>query len=312
MLFITPAETRWFGFGRDAIAVFGDVAATCLAMARMAFAVGDLETYNYAASVFVRELTHLQLKERSAQYFRDRQPWHSFEIMDPEVYLTDLWGNTAGWKMDGPSFPAESSERQFNNRWVRFRNEDVARFYRDYWSNDVRKEMDLLQTRWDPKRRAHNDSHIMPSLVQLRSFLLNETPEDLGKLASPEQFTGPPSGIIASCISILRTSHPTHYTRIIPKGEPSKFAGGIERDSFGPSPVLTQAVQTQGEDLAGKPQPQWPELTWWGWKTPGRDHWSFGQIIPGSSNNNSQNINYESPRPETIRLNWSTQVTVYR
>jgi hypothetical protein len=302
-LFVTPAETRWVGFGRDAIAELGDEAAPCLAMARMAYAVGDLETYNYAASVFVRELTHLQLKERSAQYFRDRQPWHSFEIIDPEVYLTDLWGDTAGWKMDGPKFPAESSERQFNNRWVRFRNEDVARFYRDYWSNDVRKEMDLLQTRWDPKRRANNESHIMPSLVQLRSFLLNETPDELGKIAPPEQFTGPPSGIIASCISILRTSHPTHYTRIIPKADPSEFVVGIERDSFGPSPVLTQVVRMHDNDQSGAEQGQWPELAWWGWKTPGRDHWSFGQIIPGSN---------RTPHSQTIRLNWNTQVTVYQ
>jgi hypothetical protein len=302
-LFITPAETRWVGFGRDAIAELGDEAAPCLAMARMAYAVGDLETYNYAASVFVRELTHLQLKERSAQYFRDHQPWHSFEIIGPEVYLTDLWGDTAGWKMDGPKFPMESSERQFNNRWVRFRNEDVARFYRDYWPTDVRKEMDLLQTRWEPKRRTNNESHIMPSLVQLRSFLLNEAPDELGKIAKPEQFTGPPSGIIASCISILRTSHPTHYSRIIPKADPSEFVVGIERDSFGPSPVLTQAVRTHGKDLAGHEHGQWPELTWWGWKTPGKDYWSFGQIVPGSNS---------IPQPQTIRLNWNTQVTVYR
>lgn len=302
-LFVTPAEIRWVGFGRDALAEIGDEAAPCLAMARMAYAVGDLETYEYAASVFVRELTHLQLKERSAQYFRDHQPWHSFEVMDSEVYLTDLWGDTAGWKMDGPKFPREASERQYNNRWVRFKNEDVARFYRDYWPADVRKEMDLLQTRWDPKRRTQNDSHIMPSLVQLRSLLLNESPEALGELGAPEQFTGPASGVIASCISILRTSHPTRYARIIPKGPASKFVTGIERDSFGPSPVLTQSVRTHVKGSAGVELGQWPELTWWGWEVPGRDRWSFGQIIPGS---------HQNPRPETFRLNWNSQVTVYR
>ncbi|MDB6038139.1 MAG: hypothetical protein JWM99_1980 [Verrucomicrobiales bacterium] len=303
-LFITPAETRWVGFGRDAIAELGDEAAPSLAMARMAYAVGDLDTYNYASSVFVRELTHLQLKERSAQYFRDYQPWHSFEVMDAEVYLTHLGGGTAGWRMDGPKFPKEATERLFNNRWVRFRNEDVARFYRDYWAADVRNEMDLLQTRLDPKGRTQNDFHTVPSLVQIRSLLLNEAPEALGQLGAPELFTGPASVVIASCISILRTCHPTHYARIIPKDKPSEFVAGIERESFGPSPVLTQAIRTNFRNTDREEQGHWPEITWWGWKSAGKDFWSFGQIVPGNDGSIS--------RPETIRLNWNAQVTVYR
>src|SRR5437899_1463294 len=101
------------------------------------------------------------------------------EFMDEEVYLTNLWGDAAGWQIDGPNYPAKTGERQFNNRWVRFKNEDVARFYRDCLRDDVWRELDLLQHRGEPKRRYHNDSHIMPSLVQLRSLLLNESPTNL-------------------------------------------------------------------------------------------------------------------------------------
>src|SRR5262249_38518551 len=222
-LFGTPAEARWVGFARDAITELGDEAAPCLAMARMAYKVGDIDTYNYACYMFARELVHHYVKQRGAGDFRRHQPWHTMEFMDEEVYLTNLWGDLAGWQIDGPHYPERTGERQYNNRWVRFKNEDVGRFYRDYLEADVRIELDRLMNRWEPKRKYHNDSHIMPSEVQLRSLLLNEVPGQLATVATPDQFTGPPSGVIASCISVLRNSHPTCYQRLIAAGAPSPF-----------------------------------------------------------------------------------------
>ena len=102
------------------------------------------------------------------------------------------WGDLAGWQIDGPKYPAKTGERQFNNRWVRFKNEDVARFYRDYLPLDVKRELDVLQARWPEERRWKNDSHIMPWLVQLRSLLLNETPQQLASNAVPEKFSDHP------------------------------------------------------------------------------------------------------------------------
>ena len=104
-MFCTPAETRWVGFGRDAIAEMGDEAAPCAAFARLAYHVGDMDSYNYACNIFARELVHHYLKQRGADYFRKHQPWHSMEFMDEEVYLTNLWGDTAGWQIDGPKYP---------------------------------------------------------------------------------------------------------------------------------------------------------------------------------------------------------------
>ena len=126
---------------------------------------------------------------------------------------------------------------------MRFKDSDVGRFYRDYLKQDVREELDILQIRWDAKRKYHNDSHIMPSLVQLRSLLLNETPAELAQLAIPEAFTGPPSGILASCLSVIRTSHPTRYVRLIQGAEPSPFVTGLEREVAGPNTYLAQAIQ---------------------------------------------------------------------
>jgi len=304
-LFCTPAEARWATFGRGTIAELGDEAAPCLAMARMAYMVGDMDTYHYTSYMFARELVVHWLKSRGAPYFRSRQPWQSTEFMPEEVYLTNMWGDTAGWQIDGPEFPKTTPERQFNNRWVRFKNEDVARFYRDFLAADVRKEMDLLTGRWDAKRRFTNDSHIMPSLVQLRSLLLNEPPAALAKLAAPPEFAGPPSGIIASCMAVLRTSHPTHFDRLIPGGPPGPFSVGLEREVAGPNPYLAQAILSTAIDPSTKElRAIWPMATWFGWTTPsGYNRWTFGTVRP---------IEIGDPAgATTTALNWNTTVVTY-
>ena len=303
-LFCTPAESKWVTFGREAIAEMGDEAPPCLAMARLAYRVGDMDMYGYASSLFARELTHHWVKQRGAAYYRANQPWHTMEFMPEEVYLTNLWGDTAAWQIDGPAYPAKAGERQYTNRWVRFKNEDVGRFYRDFLLADVRKELDVLTERWEPKRRTVNDSHIMPSLVQLRSLLLNEPPAELAKWATPEQFGGPPSGVIASCIAVLRTSHPTRRERLIPAGEPTPFAVGLEREVAGPNTYLCQAVQTTVKDMKLKAiRPVWPTVTWWGWKTPKGGRWTFGQVVPAPD--------MVPIDVEVVPLNWNTQVVVY-
>jgi hypothetical protein len=305
-LFCTPPESSWVSFGRGAIAEMGDEAAPCLALARMAYKVGDMDTYNYASYMFARELVHHWIKQRGAGYFRQNQPWHSMEFMPEEVYLTNLWGDIAGWQIDGPTYPAKTGERQYTNRWVRFKNEDVGRFYREHLAADVRKEMDLLAGRWEPKRRNVNDSHIMPSLVQLRSLLLNEKPADLAKVAAPETFGGPASGVIASCLAVLRTSHPTRLERLIPAGPPSPFVAGLERDSAGPSNYLVQAVQPSTKEGAGAKdaKPAWPRVTWWAWKTSSKARWNVGQVTPVTEGDPA------SPAKQ-VPLNWNTAAVTY-
>ena len=227
------------------------------------------------------------------------------EGMPEEVYLTNFWGDTAGWQIDGPTYPRQTGERQYTNRWVRFKNEDVARFYRDFLLDDARREMDLLGSRWEPKKRFTNDSHIMPSLVQLRSLLLNDTPADLAKWAKPEQFGGPPSGIIASCCAVLRTSHPTRFERLIPAGDPSPFVAGVERERGEAGAFLVQAVQSRtGDPKAKTRRATWPVVTWWGWKTPsGYDRWAFGAVTPVAEGAPKDN--------RTVTLNWNTEAILY-
>jgi len=303
-LFVTPARTRWAGFGAEGVAAIGEEASHCAMFARLAYLAGDSDAYNYGCYLFARQLTLLFLKESGADYFRQHQPWHSMELMDEETFLTSMGGGTGGWRIDGPKFPANASERLFDQRWARFNDWDVARFYRDYLRDDVRRELIWLQHRWEPVRRWHNDSAGLPSLVQLRSLLLNETPAELATIAQPDQFTGLPSGIMASCLSVLRTSHATRYQRLIPPGEPSPFVTGLECEVSGPNPELIGSVEYQEFALNTKSNASsWPRLTWPHWKTSTGHDWTFGHIRP---------VREGSPRSTRIvPLNWNTRVIVF-
>lgn len=303
--FSSPAGKSWAGFGRSASASasLSDEAGACAALARLAYRAGDMNFYHYACQQFARELVLQFLQQRGADYFRRHQPWHSMEFMDEEVYLTHLGGDTGGWQIDGPKYSAQTGERQFLNRWARFQDADVARFHRDYLKADVRKELNLLTARWESNHKGASAPGL-PSLVVLRSLLLNETPAQLARLATPEQFTGPPAGEIASCLAVLRVSRPTRFERLIPGGEPSPFVAGLEREVARPNVTLTQTVQTEAADAVAKTSPAiWPRVTWRNWKTPTGATWNFGSVRPTRSG---------LPGPaKTIPLNWNSQVTTY-
>lgn len=303
-LFTTSAQACWPGFGAKGFAAIGDEAAHCAAFSRLAYRAGDMDAYNYACYIFARQLTLLFLKQRGADYFRHHQPWHSMEFMDEEVFLTRLEDGAVGWRMDGPKYPAMTGERLFDKRWARFNDWDVARFYRDYLKEDVRHELNWLQGRWPAERRWHNEPGELPSLVQLRSLLLNETPAELAAVASPDQFTGSPSGVLASCLSVLRTSHPTRYQRLIPPGDPSPFVTGLEREISGANTDLIASIEYQEFDSNTKSnRTTWPRLTWPQWKTPTGAVWGFGYIRP---------VHDESPRTvRVVPLNWNTRAIVF-
>jgi hypothetical protein len=303
-MFTTPAQACWPSFGAKGIGAIGDEAAHCAAFARLAYRAGDMDAYNYGCYLFARQLTLLFLKQGGADYFRHHQPWHSMEFMDEEVFLTRLDGGAVGWRMDGPKYPAVTGDRLSDKRWARFNDWDVARFYREYLKEDVRREINWLQLSWAPERRWQNDPGELSSIVQLRSLLINETPAELAAVAMPDQFTGPPSGVLASCLSVLRTSHPTRYQRLIPPGDPSPFVTGLEREVSGPNTDLIASIEYQEFDSKTKSNRMtWPRLTWPQWKTPTGAVWNFGHIRP---------VHEGSPRAvRIVPLNWNTRATVF-
>jgi len=173
----------------------------------------------------------------------------------------------------------------------------------------VKKEMDGLLQRWPVKARYVNEAAGPPSIVQLRSLLLNEASSDLAMVGAPEKFGGTASGVIGSCISILRTSHPTRFERLIPAaGEPSPFVTGLERDRGVADAELLQVLESnvgQFEKSVVTKSPMWPRITWGGWQTtPAGKRWNFGQVVPTPGHT-----------PLGVRhvpVNWNTEAVVYQ
>jgi hypothetical protein len=283
-LFITPEEMCWCFVGRAAIAEMGDEAPPCAALARMAWRVGDIDTYRFAAYCHAKEMVHHYVKSFGADYFVRHQPLNHWQPMRPPVFLTNLWGSTAGWQIDGPGFPKETAERQFTNRWVRFQCEDTARFYMDTPAlrEAVAREICDDVTGWlrFREQRAKDDSHILPSLIRVRSFILDENADKLASITPPERFGGYGSMLIAPMLAYLRATTSRQTVRIIPaSGGPSPFLPGLERgEGRTGDGSLVQAMDWK------KP---WVNPVWFYWGT-----W-FGTISPS-----------ESPKPKSSGGQW--------
>ena len=302
-LWDAPASPRWAGGGRDGVVAFSGEASWCAAFARLAYQAGDMDGYHEGCARFARELVRLHLKWRGADYFRRRQPWHSMEFMDEQVFLTHV-RDEAGWQLDGPNYPAAAGERQFQQRWARFQDLDMARFHREFHPDDARRELHWLQSRWEPRQKGDNDPHALPSLLQLRSWLLHETPAQLAAVATPDMFTGPASGQLANCLAVLRASRPTRYVRLIPGAAASAFAPAFEREASGDSFGLAQSVQHETPDsAAGSNQTIWPRATWGEWRTPTGARWNFGHVRPVRSG--------PPARANVTRLNANTRIVSY-
>ena len=64
--------------------------------ARLAYRLGDADTYALACARFARALTQLTAQQRGAKYFREHQPWHSMEPLADSTALSHL--TTDGWQ----------------------------------------------------------------------------------------------------------------------------------------------------------------------------------------------------------------------
>ncbi len=72
--------------------------ANALGAARLAYRLGDADTYTSACARFARSLTQLCAQQRGLNYFREQQPWRSMEPIDAQESLTFLTSN--GWQAE--------------------------------------------------------------------------------------------------------------------------------------------------------------------------------------------------------------------
>jgi len=272
--FNTPDESDWVSFGRYGIAEIGDEAAPASAYARMAWALGDVDEYLLGCYIFSREMVHLYVKQRAAAYFYQHQPYNQYSPMPPQIYLTDLWGSTRGWQVDGPVWGHLSSgEHQSANRWVRFHDPDIARFFREVTPNEVRNELDWYAEAGTASRppvyrlKAYQDwftrdnPHNMPSLGRLQSFLINTPAPTEPLLRIAQHPNGWGASDIAVGYALLRKSVPLKLIRLIPKALPaSPFVLGLQR-SQDSSRVSNPVQDMRANGLALEPR-------WHGWGMP--------------------------------------------
>jgi hypothetical protein len=307
----------WKAVGRHGIAEMGDEAPPPLAYARLAYAIGDLDEYAFGCYVFARELVHHYVKQVGQHYFLAHQPYQTDEVMVPPVWLTNLWGDVAGWQIDGPTWPQVTGERQSDNRWVRFSSDEVARFYRDVLQPQVREELDALTARAEEhgddavRYQIFDDSaHITPGLVRLRAMLLDESPEALLTLAPMNQWrTWRAADIAAQAIPVLRADQPSQPVEIIPPLRTNHVLGLERMIERTPAPHTVLTLRVPAGDRVYAQMVGWPALMWRGWRSPmpirgweGGRWWSFGQVLAPDVD----------PADRTGReLNWNSTVLLY-
>jgi hypothetical protein len=195
-----------------------------------------------------------------------------------------------GWALAEPAL----------GRWSHFHSPDIARFYRDFARNDVRRELNLMREQATTEDLARNLPDERPSLLQLHSMLLNMPPDQLAALATPGEFSGTPAGILADCIAVLRASRPDRYERLIPSARPTPFLTGLERDVAGPSSELTHRIEVR--DKAGRAI--WPRIELGGeWRTPTDAPWNVGHVRLARER--------EPSVAQVVPINWNSRVIVF-
>lgn len=249
-LFTVPGTMTWAGYGSGGGGAFGEATAQCLAFARLAYKMGDMDGYHYGCFSFTRELTALAARVRAGEYVRKHQPWHSLRVIAPDVSATGYLPDARGWQLSGTNHALNAASGSYERRWDGFGNFDVARFCREYLTMDFRRELPST-----------------PALIPTRALLLGEQPADFDA-ARLTTLADSGAGRIAACLAILRATQPADIQRLIPAGGASPFVTGLERGDSASNAGL----------LVGIPPGGWPELTWPEWSTPGGNRWTFGQI----------------------------------
>jgi hypothetical protein len=284
-------DNRWAAFGCEHRRSIALQAGPALAMARMAFRLGDTETYHYACYLFIRELAHLAIQLRAKDYFKAHHPWHSMEPPPEPVFITQV--TEAGWQLS----PSRTERLEdLVHRWAGFSDPDIARFLREHAPAALRADLDHLEAALETENSPAQTSG--SSLLLLRSLLRNESFDALAaKREMPEEQND--SRALADALGLLRAASTTQVTVLISPQGSSPFAIGAERDAKSPRPELIQAVESTASGATDGAVTFWPRVNWLNWRTPSGDAWNFGHVTAGQESR---------PAMEVLTLNWNSRV----
>jgi hypothetical protein len=265
---VTPLTMSWAGQGRATIAEMGDEAPPMLALARLAYAVGDRETYAAAVLWYARELVHTVIKEGAfVQYRTEFRPWGPGWDTPTET-ATNLWGSNAGWQ-GGGFRTMRPGENQWNNFYVRLDDPDTLRFQRKYAAWLPRREADMATSA---------DARGSAPLYFIRTALLGDDPAtawaDYARDGAKAQDTP------ATLRAVAERTFPPHLETLIPPTAPTVPGGDWAQSQSGGNGF---GLVSQPQMLSG----QWPSPHWFAWDAPAPisglewgEKWTFGAFAP--------------------------------
>lgn len=265
---VTPLTMAWASQGRGSIAEMGDEAPPMLALARLAYAVGDRQTYAAAVSWYARELVHVVIKDGAfTRYHNDFRPW-SPGWDNPTETATNLWATNAGWQ--GGGFRSHlPGDNQWPNFYVRLDDPDTLRFHRTYAAGLPRREAGLAT----PAEKRGN-----ATLYFARVVLLGDNP--VSAHADLVRDGGKGQDTFATLRAIAERRYPAHLETLIPPTAPAIPGGDWAQTQTGGNGY---GLVNPAEMLPG----QWPTPKWYAWDSPAPipgqdwgDKWTFGSFAP--------------------------------
>ncbi|MBV9468288.1 MAG: hypothetical protein JOZ57_03525, partial [Abitibacteriaceae bacterium] len=267
-----PVTMSWLGVGRSAIAEMGDEAPPMLGLARLAYAVGDKDTYSAAVYWYARELVHHVVKEGAFTKWREQfEPWHTGLELSTET-PTNLWGTNAAWQPGG--FRTTSGgENQWNNFYVRFDDVDTWRFHQHY-ARELPKRITAIAK---PEELKKNYQVYLARVAVLG--------DDVAKAQADYVQSDPkvnaPDNYISRVMATWREFPPKLET-LIPAATPTFTDNGWAWSQM--NFLSAGMVSPQQMNKGRLPTPQW---FWWKPPHPQQgvewgDKWTFGSLSPSN------------------------------
>ena len=269
-----PVSQAWATQGRAAISEQGDMAPTQLALARLAYAIGDRETYAAAVYWWSRELVTHVVKEGALTKWREQwRPWNAARVDPPTLTGTNLWGTNAAW-VDGGFHNPGGDDGQWTQFYVRQDDPDMLRFLRRYATELPRRVVATAK----PAEFKNN----YPVFYDRADILNQDLAAAQADYIQGDPKISPPDNYINLVAASWREFPPKTET-LIPASNPALTdSTGFAWDQMN---YANYGLVSEAQMPSGKlPTPQW---FWWHSPVtvPGvdwGDHWTFGAVgTPG-------------------------------
>jgi hypothetical protein len=116
--FMAASASDWVGFGSVMTSPF-EQAANARGAARLAYRLGDADTYALACSKFARAWVQVIAQQHAAEYIRGHQPWHEMNSIAADAGATGL--ARRGWVLGADT---AAVDRKFISEDARLVNEE--------------------------------------------------------------------------------------------------------------------------------------------------------------------------------------------